>query len=97
MWLGATVVMHFTNEKQFVGFIISFLILFIAAARGSGSTFQMIPIIFPPKEAAAVLGFTAAFAAMVRSLFQNCSVGLPKIQVHRLQRFIFSSLFTLYL
>ncbi|MCZ0756401.1 NarK family nitrate/nitrite MFS transporter [Anoxybacillus sp. J5B_2022] len=63
MGLGAAAVMYFTLEKQFVGFLISFLILFIAAGAGSGSTFQMIPIIFPPKEAAPVLGFTAAFAA----------------------------------
>ncbi|RAK17000.1 NNP family nitrate/nitrite transporter-like MFS transporter [Anoxybacillus vitaminiphilus] len=63
MGIGAGAVMYFTNEKQFAGFLISFLILFIAAGMGSGSTFQMIPVIFPPKEAAPVLGFTAAFAA----------------------------------
>ncbi|MBE2928291.1 NarK family nitrate/nitrite MFS transporter [Anoxybacillus flavithermus] len=63
MGLGAAAVMYFTTEKHFIGFIVSFMILFIAAGMGSGSTFQMIPIIFPPKEAAPVLGFTAAFAA----------------------------------
>ncbi len=63
MSIGAFSVIHFTLQENFAGFIISFLILFIAAGIGSGSTFQMIPFIFPAKEAAPVIGFTAAFAA----------------------------------
>jgi MFS transporter, NNP family, nitrate/nitrite transporter len=63
MTLGALSVMYFINQKEFSGFLISFLVLFFAAGIGSGSTFQMIPNIFIPKEAAPVLGFTAAFAA----------------------------------
>ncbi|WP_088105583.1 MFS transporter [Halalkalibacter urbisdiaboli] len=63
MMLGALSVIFFIGQKSFTGFLLSFLILFIAAGMGSGSTFQMIPIIFPVKEAAPVLGFTAAFAA----------------------------------
>ncbi|WP_078553610.1 MFS transporter [Bacillus alkalicellulosilyticus] len=63
MGAGALSVIYFTGQQLFIGFIISFLVLFIAAGMGSGSTFQMIPIIFPVKEAAPVLGFTAAFAA----------------------------------
>jgi MFS transporter, NNP family, nitrate/nitrite transporter len=60
---GAIAVVYFTNQKSFSGFLISFLVLFAASGIGSGSTFQMIPNIFIPKEAAPVLGFTAAFAA----------------------------------
>lgn len=56
-------VVYFTKQVNFAGFLTSFLILFIAAGIGSGSTFQMIPNIFDAKEAAPVLGFTAAFAA----------------------------------
>jgi NNP family nitrate/nitrite transporter-like MFS transporter len=63
MGIGASGVIFFLNDKQFAGFLASFLILFIAAGIGSGSTFQMIPAIFPVKEAAPVIGFTAAFAA----------------------------------
>jgi MFS transporter, NNP family, nitrate/nitrite transporter len=63
MTIGAISVMFFINQKEFSGFLISFLVLFFAAGIGSGSTFQMIPTIFIPKEAAPVLGFTAAFAA----------------------------------
>ncbi|WP_332632740.1 NarK family nitrate/nitrite MFS transporter [Halalkalibacter flavus] len=63
MTLGALSVIYFIGQQNFAGFLVSFLLLFIAAGMGSGSTFQMIPIIFPVKEAAPVLGFTAAFAA----------------------------------
>lgn len=63
MIIGASGVIYFTTAKSFAGFLTSFLLLFIAAGIGSGSTFQMIPGIFPVKEAAPVLGITAAFAA----------------------------------
>jgi len=63
MGIGAAAVIYFLSEKQFAGFLISFLVLFLASGIGSGSTFQMIPTIFNPKEAAPVIGFSAAFAA----------------------------------
>ncbi|WP_426445549.1 NarK family nitrate/nitrite MFS transporter [Paenibacillus sp. S-38] len=63
MTIGAAMVIYFMGRHEFGGFLTAFLILFLAAGTGSGSTFQMIPGIFPVKEAAPVLGFTAAFAA----------------------------------
>ncbi|CAH0345265.1 NarK family nitrate/nitrite MFS transporter [Bacillus sp. CECT 9360] len=63
MSIGALGVIYFLNLGNFGGFLASFLVLFIASGMGSGSTFQMIPFLFPVKEAAPVLGFTAAFAA----------------------------------
>ncbi|AGK52495.1 NarK family nitrate/nitrite MFS transporter [Bacillus sp. 1NLA3E] len=63
MGIGASGVIYFLNEKHFAGFLVSFLILFLASGLGSGSTFQMIPSIFSVKEAAPVIGFAAAFAA----------------------------------
>lgn len=63
MAIGAMGVIYFLNGQQFSGFLTSFLILFLASGIGSGSTFQMIPNIFIPKEAAPVIGFAAAFAA----------------------------------
>lgn len=63
MGIGAAGVIYFLNGKQFSGFLIAFLVLFLASGIGSGSTFQMIPTIFIPKEAAPVIGFSAAFAA----------------------------------
>lgn len=63
MGIGAAGVIYFLGGKQFGGFLFSFLVLFLASGIGSGSTFQMIPTIFIPKEAAPVIGFSAAFAA----------------------------------
>lgn len=63
MGIGSLGVIFFIQQGHFAGFLVSFLFLFLAAGTGSGSTFQMIPYIFPVKEAAPVLGFTAAFAA----------------------------------
>ncbi|HFL8819336.1 MAG TPA: MFS transporter [Candidatus Azoamicus sp. OHIO2] len=51
------------NNKNFLGFFISFVLLFITTGIANGSVFQMIPMIFIPKESAAVLGFSAAIAA----------------------------------
>ncbi|MEW9671985.1 MFS transporter [Ammoniphilus sp. 3BR4] len=62
--IGATFgVIHFLNSNNFTGFLIMFLILFTTTGIANGSTFRMIPFIFPAKEAAPVLGFTAAIAA----------------------------------
>jgi len=51
------------DNKSFIGFFISFILLFITTGVANGSVFQMIPMIFVPKESAAVLGFSAAIAA----------------------------------
>ncbi|MDG5789162.1 NarK family nitrate/nitrite MFS transporter [Evansella sp. AB-P1] len=56
-------VIFFYNAGNFTGFLIMFIILFFATGIANGSTFRMIPFIFNQKEAAAVLGFTAAIAA----------------------------------
>ncbi|WP_201586032.1 NarK family nitrate/nitrite MFS transporter [Psychrobacter jeotgali] len=67
-----------TRPGSFTGYFISFMVLFITTGIGNGSTFRMIPVIFRTlheklgtknllvearKEAAAVVGFTSAFAA----------------------------------
>ena len=58
-------VMFFISDahKNFTGFFIFFILLFITTGIANGSVFQMIPMIFIPKESAAVLGFSAAIAA----------------------------------
>ncbi|MBB5174818.1 MFS transporter [Texcoconibacillus texcoconensis] len=56
-------VIYFMNADNFVGFLIMFLILFLTTGIANGSTFRMIPVIFPKKQAGPVLGFTAAIAA----------------------------------
>ena len=52
-----------SGNKNFLGFFISFILLFITTGIANGSVFQMIPVIFIPKESAPVLGFSAAVAA----------------------------------
>lgn len=56
-------VIYFMNQSNFAGFLTMFLILFVTTGIANGSTFRMIPVIFTPKEASPVLGFTAAIAA----------------------------------
>lgn len=62
--IGATFgVIYFLNANNFAGFLTMFIILFFTTGIANGSTFRMIPFIFEPKQAAPVLGFTAAVAA----------------------------------
>ena len=82
MVIAVVAVMFFlpseTREGSFVGYFISFMVLFITTGIGNGSTFRMIPVIFRTmhermgtknlvdesnKESAAVVGFTSAIAA----------------------------------
>ena len=44
-------------------FFASFVLLFVTTGIGNGSTFRMIPIIFPKEQAGPVLGWTSAVAA----------------------------------
>jgi NNP family nitrate/nitrite transporter-like MFS transporter len=72
-----------TSAAQFASFLAVMLVLFLASGIGNGSTFRMIPIIFPPKEAGPVLGWTsavAAYGAFLVPMLLNCSfacVGSP--------------------
>ncbi|NBI28983.1 NarK family nitrate/nitrite MFS transporter [Chengkuizengella marina] len=63
MIIATSGVVFFLNTDNFWGFFIMFMILFITTGVANGSTFRMIPVIFEPKEAAPVLGFTSAIAA----------------------------------
>jgi NNP family nitrate/nitrite transporter-like MFS transporter len=56
-------VLFFISNKNFTGFFVFFVLLFVTTGIANGSVFQMIPMIFVPKESAAVLGFSAAIAA----------------------------------
>lgn len=66
---GAIVVTFFTTGDNFTAFLLIMLVLFFAAGLGNGSTFRQIPIIFDPKEAGPVLGWTSAIAAYGSFLF----------------------------
>jgi NNP family nitrate/nitrite transporter-like MFS transporter len=53
----------FFLSGPFFAFLGMFIVLFLATGVGNASTFRMIPLIFEPREAAAVLGFTSAIGA----------------------------------
>lgn len=64
--IGAVLgVLHFIQPetKNFWGFFAMFLVLFTTTGIANGSVFRMIGVIFPPREKAPVLGFSAAIAA----------------------------------
>lgn len=61
--LGVTRFTAPTSVDGFGPFFWFVLLIFFAAGVGNGSTFRMIPSIFPRQEAGPVLGWTAAIAA----------------------------------
>ena len=58
-------------EAYFLPFLALFLLLFITTGIGNGSTFRMVPIIFPKEQAGPVLGWTSAIAAYGAFLIPN--------------------------
>jgi len=86
-------------NKSFLGFFISFIILFITTGVANGSVFQMIPMIFVPKESAAVLGFSAAIAAYGAFLIPKSFgmsinfTGSPKLALSFFILYYFSCMF----
>jgi NNP family nitrate/nitrite transporter-like MFS transporter len=54
---------HAGPGGHFTGVVLMFLVLFLTTGIGNGSTFRMIPVIFPAKEASPVLGFAGAIGA----------------------------------
>lgn len=74
-------------EQYFVPFLLLFLVLFVTTGVGNGSTFRMVPIIFEPKQAGPVLGWTSAIGAygayLVPSIFgQQVSAGTPEYALY---------------
>jgi len=74
-------------EQYFAPFLILFLILFVTTGIGNGSTFRMVPIIFEPKQAGPVLGWTSAVGAygafLVPNIFgQQMSAGTPEYAIY---------------
>ncbi|ADU30242.1 MFS transporter [Evansella cellulosilytica] len=63
MMLGTGGAIFFLNIQNFIGFLISFLLLFAGTGIANGSTFRMVPYIVEEKQAAPVMGLIAALAA----------------------------------
>lgn len=58
-----------TSMAQFPWFVFCMLGIFLFSGIGNASTFRQIPVIFPPRQAGGVLGWTAAVAAYGPFLF----------------------------
>jgi NNP family nitrate/nitrite transporter-like MFS transporter len=56
---------------QFPLFVTMMLALFLFAGVGNASTFKQMPMIFPPRQAGGVIGWTAAIAAYGPFLFSS--------------------------
>lgn len=52
-----------THLGQFPGFLFCMLGLFLFSGIGNASTFKQMPMIFPPRQAGGVIGWTSAIAA----------------------------------
>lgn len=75
LMIGAVLgVLHFiqNDTKNFIGFFLMFIFLFTTTGIANGSVFRMIGVIFPPKEKAPVLGFSAAIAAYGAFVLPKC-------------------------
>ena len=57
-------VLHFVGAKEFSGFLVMFLILFVATGIGNGSTYRMIPAIFREENLRNARGKSDAARAM---------------------------------
>ena len=66
MLIAAIAVTFFTaptSMDQFPYFVAAMLALFFFAGVGNASTFKQMPMIFPPRQAGGVIGWTGAMAA----------------------------------
>ena len=61
--IGVSFFLSPSSADDFPGFLIFMLALFFFAGVGNASTFKQMPMIFPVRQAAGVIGWTAAIAA----------------------------------
>ncbi|HEY0868520.1 MAG TPA: nitrate/nitrite transporter [Fimbriimonas sp.] len=61
--IGVSFYTNPTSVDQFQGFLWCMLALFLFCGIGNASTFKQMPMIFPPRQAAGVIGWTSAIAA----------------------------------
>ena len=60
---------HPTSASQFPAFFWGMIAVFFFAGIGNASTFKQMPMIFQPRQAGGVIGWTAAIAAYGPFLF----------------------------
>ncbi|WP_437627464.1 MFS transporter [Sorangium sp. So ce1151] len=56
MGLASLGIIHFLDEKSYAGVVTMFMLMFIAAGIGNGSTFRMVPVLFRRDHLRAVQG-----------------------------------------
>jgi MFS transporter, NNP family, nitrate/nitrite transporter len=83
--------------SYFIPFLLLFLLLFVTTGIGNGSTFRMIPMIFPKDQAGPVLGWTSAIAAygafLVPTIFATqIKAGTPEYALYGFVAFYVSCL-----
>ena len=61
--VGVTFFVQPESTDSFKWFVLSMLGIFLFAGIGNASTFKQMPMIFPPRQAGGVIGWTAAIAA----------------------------------
>lgn len=61
--LWVTTLTHPTGIESFPMFVAGMLVLFFFAGIGNASTFKQMPMLFDPRQAGGVIGFTGAIAA----------------------------------
>ncbi len=61
--IGVVFFLEPDSTGQFKWFVLTMLAVFGFAGMGNASTFKQIPMIFPPRQAGGVIGWTAAIAA----------------------------------
>ncbi len=61
--IGACFFLTPSSLDEFPGFVGCMLAIFLFAGIGNASTFKQMPMIFPPRRAGGVIGWTAAIAA----------------------------------
>lgn len=60
-----------TSLEQFPFFLLSMLLIFFFSGVGNASTFKQMPMIFPPRQAGGVIGWTAAVGAYGPFIFST--------------------------
>lgn len=69
--LGVTFFLRPTALEQFPLFVLFMLLVFLFAGIGNASTFKQMPMIFEPRKAGGVIGWTAAIAAYGPFVFSS--------------------------
>jgi NNP family nitrate/nitrite transporter-like MFS transporter len=74
--IGVSFFVQPDSTAQFKWFVLFMLLAFAFSGMGNASTFKQMPMIFPPRQAGGVIGWTAAMAAYGPFLFSVLIAGV---------------------